>query len=154
MAMPIPPSRRRRPGSTSAPDPRSQKRRLLSRVVVALAAGLCLVGLEKMGMLDGLTRPGLFGSRLDWSSDYPLVQHLRDLVVSRGLTHDSKECLLFVVNGNDPPNAVRMRVMEKHSGTCPGEKGTLPLLFTLQVDRLNHTVQTDSGTPGRFHDLP
>ncbi|MCQ8277196.1 hypothetical protein NFI95_01860 [Acetobacteraceae bacterium KSS8] len=121
---------------------------------MALLAGCCLVGLQKLGFLDKLTGQTVLPSQIDWNNDYPLIQHLRQLVVDRGLTKDSKECLLFIVNGNDPPDAVRMRVMEKHSGSCPGDKKTLPQLFTLEVNRTAHTVRTDAGTPGQFHDLP
>ncbi len=83
-----------------------------------------------------------------------MVEHLRRLVVQRGLTGDRKECLLFVINGNDPPQAQRMQVWEKHTGGCPGAHGQLPVLFTLRVDRDRHSVQTDQGSPGHFHALP
>ncbi len=143
------------PGPRPGPRPaQSPKARLLRRVLIALMAGLGLVVLERTGVLDKATGTSLFGPRIDWSSDYALVEYLRGVVVDRGLTRDAKDCLLFVVNGNDPPNAVRMKVMEKHSGACPGDKTTLPLLFTLKVDRLGQTVQTDSGSPGLFHPLP
>lgn len=142
-----------KPGQSPRPR-QSPKARLIRRVLIALMAGLGLVVLERAGVLDTLSRPGFLPSRIDWTNDYALIEHLRGDVVDRGLTKDAKECLLFIVNGNDPPNAVRMKVMEKHSGTCPGDKGTLPLLFTLRVDRLGHTVQTDAGSPGLFHTLP
>jgi len=122
-------------------------------VAVALLAGIVLVILSRMGMLDGALGP-ISQSQLNWDNDYQLVEHLRDVVVRRGMTKDPKDCLLFSINGNDPPNAVRMRVLEKHTGSCPGAKGQLPLLFTLRVDRQAHTVQTDQGAPGQFHALP
>ena len=118
---------------------------------MALIAGLAILLLARSGVLDrGMQQLGLAGP-LDWSNDYQLVEHLRGMVVRRGLTHDSGDCLLFIINGNDPPNAMRMQVMEKHSGSCPGARGELPLLFTLRVDRLGRSLQTDAGSPGRFH---
>ena len=153
----MPTSRPRRPTAIQVPPPnrrgpRSVRGRVVQRVLVALLAGLALLGLERAGLLDRLSG-SILPSGLDWSSDYPLVEYLRGLVVRDGLTHDSKDCLLFVINGNDPPDASRMDVMEKHSGSCPGTRGQLPKLFTLKVNRIAHSVQTDAGSPGSFHPL-
>ena len=131
----------------------SSSARLIRKVLIGLFAGLGLLVLERVGALDQLTG-GALGPGFDWNNDYQLVEHLRTVVVRRGLTHDAKDCLLFIVNGNDAPNAQRMQVMEKHSGTCPGPRGSLPRLFTLRVDRVSHTVETDSGSPDQFHPLP
>ena len=162
----MPTSRTRRP-TAPAPRPpappvpappgrgirRSPRARLLQRVLVALLAGLALVALQRFGLLDRLSG-GAMPRGLDWSNDYQLVEQLRRVVVRNGLTHDSGDCLLFVINGNDPPDASRMDVMEKHSGACPGTRGQLPKLFTLKVDRVAHAVQDDAGSPGSFHPLP
>ena len=142
-AMPTPPQRR---------GARTARSRIVQRVLVALMAGLALLALQRFGLLDRLSGGAL--SNLDWSSDYPLVEHLRRQVVRDGLTHDSPDCLLFVINGNDPPDASRMDVMEKHSGSCPGTRGQLPRLFTLKVNRVAHSVGSDAGSPGSFHPLP
>ncbi len=138
------------PGSGTRRSPRT---RLVQRVLVALLAGLALLGLQRFGLLDRLSG-GAMPRGLDWSNDYQLVEQLRRVVVRNGLTHDSGDCLLFVINGNDPPDASRMDVMEKHSGACPGTRGQLPKLFTLKVDRVAHAVQDDAGSPGSFHPLP
>ena len=112
-----------------------------------------MVVLHFTGVLPRLQHR-FFPEPVDWHNDYSTVEHLRDQVVARGLTHDARECLLFIINGNDPPSAQRFQVMEKHSGTCPGQRGQLPLLFTLRVDRDHGLVQTDQGSPGQFHALP
>ena len=142
------------PGRPAPLGPRPPMRgRFLRRMLMAGLAGVSILLLERTGVVErtlGQMQP----ARFDWSSDYPLVEHLRGVVTDDGLTHDRKDCLLFVINGNDPPDASRLDVMEKHSGTCPGTRGQLPKLFTLKVDRLAHTVQTDAGTPGAFHPLP
>ncbi len=161
----MPTSRTRRPTVPPAARPpapqlppgwrarRSVRGRIVQRVLVALLAGLALLALQRSGLLDRLSGSA-FPSALDWSSDYPLVEHLRRLVVRDRLTRDSPDCLLFVINGNDPPDATRMDVMEKHSGSCPGTRGQLPKLFTLKVDRAARSVQSDNGSPGSFHPLP
>ena len=112
-----------------------------------------MVVLHFTGVLPRLQHR-FFPEPVDWHNDYSTVEHLRDQVVARGLTHDARECLLFIINGNDPPSAQRFQVMEKHSGTCPGQRGQLPLLFTLRVDRDHGLVQTDQGSSGKFHALP
>ncbi|MBE7212450.1 MAG: hypothetical protein INR65_15625 [Gluconacetobacter diazotrophicus] len=129
---------------------------MVRRVVTALAAGLAILLLGRLGVLNRLA-PGLAPAGLNWTNDYQLVEYLRGRVVDDGLTKTRKDCLLFIINGNDPPDAVRMRVMEKHSGSCPPAApgaDALPQLFTLQVDRQNKSVQTDAGDPGHFHPLP
>ncbi len=166
--MPI--SRNRRPSAPAARLPpvpaggdagrvRPQARRLtprsrvIRRILIALLLAFTLLALERTGLMERWLG-GLQGERLDWRNDYQLVEYLRALVVQRGLTGDRKDCLLFIIDGNDPPTGTRMQVMEKHSGACPGERGQLPKLFTLKIDRLARQVQSDAGSPGLFHPLP
>ena len=130
----------------------STPRQLRTRIVAIVAAGVLIVVLHFTGVLDQLQRR-IFPPRIDWNNDYSVVEHLRGQVVSDGLTHDAPDCLLFIINGNDPAEAQRIQVMEKHTGACPGTRGQLPLLFTLRVDRPAGTVQTDKGSPGQFHPL-
>ncbi|WP_171833462.1 hypothetical protein [Lichenicola cladoniae] len=131
----------------------STRSRLVRRVLMALLAGVAILLLERTGVMEHFLSQ-VAPARFDWNNDYQLVEHLRRVVVDEGLTHDRKDCLLFIINGNDPPDASRLQVMEKHSGSCPGAKGELPKLFTVRVNRLTHTVQTDAGTTGTFHPLP
>ncbi len=121
-------------------------------MLLASLVGLSLLLLDRSGVLEQWLGRGQ--ARLDWGNDYSVVEYLRPLVVRRGLTSDARDCLLFIINGNDPPDASRFDVMEKHSGSCPGTRGQLPKLFTLRVDRINHRLATDAGSPGRFHPLP
>ena len=139
----------------SRPPPRSPwtSRQLGIRIAAIMLFGVLIVVLHFTGILDALQRR-FFPERIDWNSDYAVVEHLRDRVVRGGLTHDAADCLLFIINGNDPAEAQRIRVMEKHNATCPGARGELPLLFTLRVDRPGHAIQDDQGSPGRFHPLP
>lgn len=117
-----------------------------------MLCGVLVVVLHFTGTLDRLQQRFL-PRPVNWSNDYAVVEHLRDEVVRDGLTHDAKECLLFIINGNDPMEAQRIQVMEKHSGTCPGARGQLPKLFTLKIDRVKGEVESDQGTPGIFHPL-
>ncbi|GAN98969.1 MULTISPECIES: hypothetical protein [Komagataeibacter] len=144
---PTPPRLTRRRG------PVTLKQRIVRRVlmIVPMAALVFLVG--RMGWLDQAADKLTF-SRTSWFDNTALVEHFRTIVTHNGMTSDSKDCLLFVVNGNDPPDATRIDVMEKHSGKCPGDRNTLPRLFTLQIDRIDQKVQTDWQSPGVFHPLP
>ena len=128
-------------------------RQLRTRILAIFAAGALVVALHFTGLLGRLQRQ-VFPPRLNWSNDYSVVEHLRAEVTSDGLTHDAPDCLLFIIDGNDPPQAQRIRVMEKHNAACPGTPDQLPRLFTLRVDRAAGTVQTDAGSPGRYHPLP
>ena len=131
---------------------RSSPRQLRTRIIAIVAAGALVVVLHFTGLLDELTRR-VFPPRIDWNNDYSVVEHLRAEVIADGLTRDAPDCLLFIIDGNDPPQSQRIRVMEKHNAACPGTPGELPRLFTLRVDRAAHTVQTDHGSPGQFHPL-
>ena len=147
-----------RTGAQAGPRPAPPRRpwsarQLGTRIAAIFLAGLLIVVLHFTGLLDTLQRRVL-PERIDWNNDYVVVEHMRDRVVRDGLTHDAPECLLFIINGNDPPEAQRIRVMEKHSAKCPGVRGELPLLFTLRVDRSRGAVQDDHGSPGQFHPLP
>ena len=128
------------------------RRQLRTRVAAIVAAGVLVVVLHFTGLLDVLQRR-IFPPPVHWASDYSVVEHLRGQVIARGLTHDAPDCLLFIINGNDPPEAQHIRVMEKHNAACPGTPGELPRLFTLLVDRGAGSVQSDDGSPGRFHPL-
>ncbi len=144
-----------RPPSPSSRTPRPRPRlstrsQVVRRILLAVLIGISLLLLDRSGVLEQWLGRGQ-ASRLDWANDYSVVEYLRPLVVRRGLTHDARDCLLFIINGNDPPTASRFDVMEKHSGSCPGARGQLPKLFTIKVDRVDHTLSTDAGSPGQFH---
>ncbi|AXY22897.1 hypothetical protein [Komagataeibacter saccharivorans] len=141
------------PRLTRRRAPLSLKQRILRRVmmIVPMAALVFLVG--RMGWLDQAADKLTF-SRTSWFDNTAVVEHFRTIVTHNGMTSDAKDCLLFVINGNDPPDATRLEVLEKHSGKCPGDRNTLPHLFTIQIDRLNQTAQTDWQSPGMFHPLP
>ena len=141
-------------GSRRAPPRRPWTPRQLGiRVGGIFLAGVLVVVLHFTGTLDRLQQR-FFPQPVNWSNDYAVVEHLRDEVTRDGLTHDAKDCLLFIINGNDPPEAQRIQVMEKHSGACPGVRGQLPRLFTLKIDRTKGVAESDQGTPGSFHSLP
>ncbi len=128
-------------------------RQLAARIGVIVLSGVLIVVLHFTGTLDAVQRR-IFPQPVHWSDDYSVVEHLRDLVVRDGLTRDARDCLLFIIDGNDPPEAQRMRVMEKHNARCPGPPGVLPRLFTLRVDRSRGLVEDDRGSPGQFHPTP
>ncbi len=148
-----PPAVRQGPRPVPPPPRPWTPRQLAARIGVIALSGLLIVVLHFTGTLDALQRR-IFPPPVRWSDDYSVVEHLRDRVVRDGLTRDARECLLFIIDGNDPPQAQRMRVMEKHNASCPGPRGVLPRLFTLRIDRARGLVEDDRGTPGQFHPTP
>ena len=132
---------------------RTLRQHVLRRLALVLPLCVLMIVLAKSGVLDTLTDRYTFKPE-SWFEDTALVRHLRVVVTHNGMSHDRPDCLLFVVNGNDPPTASRIDVMQKHSGTCPGPKEDLPKLFTLRIDRLNRIIMSDQGSPGTFHPIP
>jgi hypothetical protein len=132
---------------------RTLRQHALRRIALVLPLALLMIGLSKSGMVERLVDRYTFRPE-SWFDDTALIRHLRLIITHNGMTHDRPECLLFIVNGNDAPTATRMDVMEKHSESCPGPKGELPKLFTLQVNRMERTVLSDQNSPGQFHPIP
>ncbi|MCQ8241259.1 hypothetical protein [Rhizosaccharibacter radicis] len=122
-------------------------------MLAGLLAGCALLGIEKSGLLDPLMQK-LAPQQLDWNNDYAVVEHLRARLVADRLVSVPGKCLLFIINGNDPPNAARFRVMEKPTDGCPAAKGTLPQLMTVRVNRPARQAEVDAGTPSQFRPLP
>ena len=138
----------------AAPPPRPwTPRQLAARIGVIVLSGVLIVVLHFTGTLDAVQRR-IFQQPVHWNDDYSVVEHLRDRVVRDGLTRDAQDCLLFIIDGNDPSEAQRIRVMEKHNARCPGAPGVLPRLFTLRVDRSRGLVEDDRGSPGQFRPTP
>ena len=133
--------------------PLTIRQRIVRRVLMVIPMALLAFIVMRMGWLDQAADRLTF-SKVSWFDNTALVEHFRTIVTHNGMTHDRKDCLLFVLNGNDPPDATNLDVMERHSGSCPGDRNTLPRLFTLRVDRLSQSVQTDWQTPGVFHAMP
>ncbi|MCH4089722.1 hypothetical protein [Acetobacter sp.] len=132
---------------------RSLKQHILRRLILVLPLSLLMIVLAKSGFMDRLVDQYTF-KPASWFDDTALVRHLRQQVTHNGMTGDRPDCLLFIVNGNSPPTATMIDVMEKHSGNCPNPDASLPKLFSLRVDRVAARVETDQGTPGQFHPVP
>ncbi|GBQ24133.1 hypothetical protein AA0472_1320 [Acetobacter estunensis NRIC 0472] len=132
---------------------RSLKQHIARRLVLVLPLTVLMIVLAKTGALDRMLDRYTF-KPMSWFDNNALVQHLRVTVTHNGMTGDRADCLLFIVNGDTPPQATLIDVMEKHSGSCPVPDGSLPKLFTLRVDRPAQRVETDQGSPGLFHPIP
>ncbi|MFT8778259.1 MAG: hypothetical protein ABF893_16625 [Gluconacetobacter liquefaciens] len=142
------------PGTTPPRRPRrTMRQRIIRRVVMVVPLVLLATLAARMGWLDQAADQITF-RHANWFDDTALVEHFRTVVTHNGMTDTPGRCLLFIVNGNDPPDAARFDVMEKHSGSCAGDSKTLPKLFTLKVNRIDQTVQTDWGSPGTYHPMP
>ncbi len=155
MAAPVTPKNLKEPRRfTSGPfKGRTLRQHIVRRLILVLPITVLMIILAKSGLMDRLVDQYTF-KPVSWFDDTALVQHLRLTVTRNGMTGDRPECLLFVVNGNSPPTATMIDVMEKHSGKCPNPDMSLPKLFTLRVDRPAQHVDTDQGTPGSFHPIP
>ena len=148
-----PPATRQVPRPVAPPPRPWTPRQLAARIGVIALSGVLIVVLHFTGTLDALQRR-IFPEPVHWRDDYSVVEHLRDRVVRDKLTRDAPDCLLFIINGNDPPEAQRIRVMEKHNAHCPGPPGVLPRLFTLRIDRSRGLVEDDRDSPGQFRATP
>ena len=129
--------------------------RLWRRVAMAVIVVVVAVGTQWSGFTALTDR--VFGPRIDWMNDYQTTTHLYDVIARRGLADVPKSCLLIIVDGTTPPQATKMGVYERPTkacmGTVPAPLHRLPHLFDLLVDRTAGQVQTDQGSPGRFHPL-
>ena len=148
-------------------------RRLIRRVIAALLFGFALLALFKSGLLPQsalgpqpgtpeITAPAsplarleakIFPPKVDWANDYAMVQELRRRIAADGLSDAKPNCLLFIINGNDPPNDTRVRVLGKHNAECGGDPKTMPDLFLVKVDRAHGTATADAGQRGQFEPL-
>lgn len=131
---------------------RTLKQHLFRRLLVVIPASLLMVVLMKSGWLDFAADHMTF-DKLSWFDNTKLVEHLRILVRHDGLTDEPANCLIFIVNGDDPPNAMRVDVMGKHVGNCPNPDKSFPKLFTVKVDKPNRELFTDAGSPGIFRPM-
>lgn len=132
---------------------RTLRQHVLRRMALVVPISVLMIVLAKTGVIDTLTDRYTFRPE-SWFDDTALVRHLRVVVTHNGMTNIKPDSLLFVVNGNDPPTGSRIDVMQKTSGSCPGPKGELPKLFTLRIDRMNHVIMSDQGSPTQFHPMP
>jgi hypothetical protein len=135
-------------------SPRSLKQHIMRRLIMVVPLALLMVVMSRTGLLDFAADKMTF-TDLSWFDNTALVEHLRVLVTHDGLTDEPGKCLVFLVNGDDPPNASHIDVLARHEAACPGKKTGLPdKLFTLRIDRADRTIETDAGTPGQFRMIP
>jgi len=120
-------------------------------MVVPIA--LIVIIANKTGYLDQAADKMRFNT-LSWFDNTALVEHLRILVTHDGMTDQPGRCLVFIVDGNSPPDATKIDVMGKHTKDCPANISDFPRLFTLKINRADRIIQTDAGTPGQFRTVP
>lgn len=132
--------------------PRSVKQHIMRRLLVVIPASVLMIVLMKAGVLDVAADKMTF-NKLAWFDDTKLVEHLRVLVTHNGMTSQPGKCLVFIVNGNDPPQATRIDVMAKHIKGCPEPDKEPEKLFTIRVDKADRELATDQGTPGKFRPM-
>lgn len=132
--------------------PRTLKQHLIRRLLVVIPASLLMIVVMKTGWLD-MAADRLTFNKLAWFDNTKLVEHLRVLVRHNGMTDEPARCLVFLVNGDDPPTAMRVDVMAKHTEGCPHPDKKPQQLFTVRVDKVDRMLTTDAGSPGVFHPM-
>lgn len=132
---------------------RTIRQHIMRRLLLVVPISVLMIVLARTGAMDRVVDHYTF-KPMSWFDNTALVQHLRVTVTHNGMTGDRPECLLFVVDGDSPPTATKIDVLEKHSGSCPNPDKSLPKLFTLRVNRPAQLVETDQGTPDSFHPIP
>ena len=144
--------RRRR---LTAPPTRVSPGRLWRRIGLLVVLVIAAVASQRNGVQR--LSDQIFGTPINWQSDYAMTTHLYDMIERDHLTDVAKSCLLINIHGNDPPNATTMDVFERPTQACMGAAHNavrvLPRLFELRVDRTAGTVETDRGSSGVFHPL-
>lgn len=132
--------------------PRSLKQHLIRRLIVVVPVFLLMIVITRSGWLDNAYDRFTFG-KLSWYDNTALVEHLRTVITNQGLTSLPRNCLVFIVNGDASVNTPHMEVLGRQGHGCPGDKPTADMLFSLQIDRAQHSILTDAGSPGSFHPL-
>lgn len=117
-----------------------------------LPLSLLAVIAARTGMLDGTIDRYRFND-LSWFDNTALVEHLRVVAVRDGLTDLPKRCLVFVVNGDVSDNTPVIDVLGRRGNGCPGDKPAADKLFSIKVDRMGRSLQTDAGSPGTFRPM-
>ncbi|QNT77418.1 hypothetical protein [Entomobacter blattae] len=130
----------------------SLKRRIIRRVLVTLPIPLLIIALQYTGTLDRLA-DRVSTTHMNWLDNFQIGEHIRNVIVEKGLTQSKRECLLLSFNGNDPSEATRVKIIEKNSPTCGGQPNTPLHFFTVKIDKLHKTLMTDQGNPGVFRPL-
>ncbi|MGL4681596.1 hypothetical protein RIN66_01810 [Hafnia alvei] len=59
----------------------------------------------------------------------------------------SPECTDYLYMPDSEPGIDSVIVVEKHGGRCPGDPGTQPRLFTVNVDQKTHKMTSDINDP-------
>lgn len=133
--------------------PRTVKQHLIRRLVIIVPAFLLMFILVRSGLLD-VSYDKIRFNQLSWFDNTALVEHLRLIVTHDGLTDLPQRCLVFtLLKGDVSNNVVNMDVLGRHGHDCPGNTPSADKLFSLRVNRVEHSIETDSGSPGQFRPL-
>lgn len=80
-------------------------------------------------------------------------QRLRDAIARHRLSSLPNECLTLERSEKSVAYQT-FDVRERHGGTCGGDPGTAPRLFSMRVDNATGAISTDAKTlPGEFEPL-
>lgn len=139
--------------STIRRPKRTLRQHILRRVLIIIPVALLALLAAKMGWLPKAADKVQFND-LAWFDDTKLTEHLRLLVKDQGLLDAPRRCVVPIINGADPANAVHVQFLVRATDGCPGIDGKTATAFTILVNKADRILQNDAGSPGRFHLMP
>lgn len=131
-------------------NPVSIKRRIIQRACVALILSFGVLLSYYMGWLDAVIDQSI-RQKVNWFDDTKMVEYLRNRTINDKIVTTRPSCLVFIVNGNAPPEVTDVQVREKHNKECSDTSNDFPLLFTFRVNRVNGTIQIDRNSSNHFY---
>lgn len=164
MTFPSPPPLDSRPKKLSHQSTLRQQflRHIFRRFVLVLPICALMIILAQNDIIETLIDHYTFNKPQSWFDNPTLIRHLRLLITHNGMTSNKPKCLLFIIHGDDPITATRIDVLEKQSPPCshnardphPSLLSPLPHhLFTLRINRLQQSIETDQNSIGNFHPI-
>lgn len=76
-------------------------------------------------------------------SEDEVVELVNAAVKKHQLISLPEQCLSYLVEDTGG-NVIDIDVREKHDGTCGGDPGVAPRLFSFKLDRASHRLSTDA----------
>ncbi|MDI3361893.1 hypothetical protein QQF21_03190 [Lelliottia sp. V89_10] len=76
----------------------------------------------------------------------PVAQKVKNIAEKNKLLY-SPECTDYLYMPDSEPGIDSVIVVEKHEGRCPGDPGTQPRLFTVNIDQKTHEMTSDINDP-------
>jgi hypothetical protein len=82
-----------------------------------------------------------------FSADLPAVVQMVKKIAEQKKLLSSPKCTDYLYMPDSEPGVDSVIVVEKHNSRCPGDPGTQPRLFTVNVDKKTHEMTSDINSP-------